>query len=68
MSVKYWKKNPIQNGCKREKCEFWNRFYELCDYQDRHDHSRTSLHQDEENVDINNPCREYTPRRKENSV
>lgn len=66
MPLEYWKKNPLQNGCKRERCVWWNVEFELCDYQDRHNHSRTSLHLSEPGVDINNPCREFEPRMEDN--
>lgn len=49
---------------KCETCKYFAFYGRCCDYAERTGTSRTKLHLGE-NVDINNPCREYKPRRKD---
>lgn len=51
---------------KCETCEFFAFNGHCCDYAERVGISRTKLHLGE-NVDINNPCREYKPRKRRKS-
>ena len=47
-------------GCHGEKCRFFDHLNKCCDYASRMGVTRSKLHQGED-VDINNPCREFQP-------
>ena len=49
---------PEESGCTLRDCQYHSS--SGCAYFMVEGHTRTSLHEGE-NVDINNPCREYTP-------
>ena len=51
-------KSPTKSGCQRKDCKY--QAESGCTYFIVEDHSRLFLHEGE-NVDINNPCREYAP-------
>ena len=51
---------PDMHGCKYRDCIYRQRYDGSCTYYLVEGVTRTFLHKDE-NVDINNPCREYTP-------
>ena len=55
---------PIKGHCPNVDCCFYCTLTCTCSYALATGISRTKLHQGE-NVDINNPCREYTPIDKE---
>jgi len=48
-------------GCQNVDCIYRQKYLGTCEYYLRNAHSRTFLHKNEPGVDINNPCREYTP-------
>jgi hypothetical protein len=55
------RKMPNPEGCQHRDCRYYSAECMCCIYFIAKGHTRTSLHQDEEGVDINNPCREYEP-------
>lgn len=54
------KKYEYFPGCQRLDCRYRQKYDGSCEYYVIEGHTRTALHQGE-NVDINNPCREYKP-------
>lgn len=54
--------NTIKKGhCEHPDCRYYGTLTDTCSYALAKGISRTKLHEGE-NVDINNPCREYEPR------
>lgn len=48
-------------GCPNVDCMYRQKNDGSCEYFMMEGVTRTGLHRDEPGVDINNPCREYTP-------
>lgn len=58
-----YKRDEPKQGCQKTDCIYYNHECSCCVYFDITGTSRTFLHFSED-VDINNPCREYEPRPK----
>lgn len=52
---------PNPDGCQHPDCRYYSSECDCCVYFIAKGYTRTFLHQDEEGVDINAPCREYEP-------